>query len=79
VEQQRRLGAVARAPRWAIAYKFPPEEKTTRLRAIHVSIGGKGKATPFAELEPVFVGGSTVGMAGSAGIDKIQSGYRFWW
>ncbi|MFP3906277.1 MAG: NAD-dependent DNA ligase LigA [Acidimicrobiales bacterium] len=57
------LGFTAKAPRWAIAYKFPPEERTTLLRDIEVSIGRTGKATPFAVLEPVFVGGSTVGMA----------------
>jgi DNA ligase (NAD+) len=57
------LGSTAKAPRWAIAYKFPPEERTTRLRDIQVSIGRTGKATPFAVLEPVFVGGSTVGLA----------------
>ena len=57
------LGFTAKAPRWAIAYKFPPEERTTTLRDIEVSIGRTGKATPFAVLEPVFVGGSTVGMA----------------
>ncbi|CAB4819046.1 MAG: NAD-dependent DNA ligase LigA [Actinobacteria bacterium] len=70
--QQRVLGSTSRAPKWAIAYKFPPEEKTTRLRAIHVSIGGKGKATPFAELEPVFVGGSTVGMATLHNEDQVR-------
>ncbi len=70
--QQRALGSTSRAPKWAIAYKFPPEEKTTRLRAIHVSIGGKGKATPFAELEPVFVGGSTVGMATLHNEDQVR-------
>ena len=69
---QRALGFTSRAPKWAIAYKFPPEEKTTRLRAIHVSIGGKGKATPFAELEPVFVGGSTVGMATLHNEDQVR-------
>jgi DNA ligase (NAD+) len=57
------LGFTAKAPRWAIAYKFPPEERTTRLNGIQVSIGRTGKATPFAVLEPVFVGGSTVGLA----------------
>ena len=50
-------------PRWAIAYKFPPEEKTTILNDIMVSIGRTGRATPFAVLEPVFVGGANVGMA----------------
>ena len=58
---QRELGATSRAPRWAIAYKFPPEERSTTLLDIEVSIGRTGKATPFAVLEPVFVGGSTVG------------------
>jgi DNA ligase (NAD+) len=57
------LGYTSKAPRWAIAYKFPPEERTTRLNDIQVSIGRTGKATPFAVLEPVFVGGSTVGLA----------------
>jgi DNA ligase (NAD+) len=61
--RRRALGVTSKAPRWAIAYKFPPEERTTLLRDIEVSIGRTGKATPFAVLEPVFVGGSTVGMA----------------
>ena len=61
--QRRELGATSKAPRWAIAYKFPPEERTTLLKDISVSIGRTGKATPFAVLEPVFVGGSTVGVA----------------
>ena len=63
LEQRRRLGATSKFPRWAIAYKFPPEEKTTRLEHIFVSIGRTGRATPFAQLEPVFVGGSTVARA----------------
>ncbi len=57
------LGHTAKAPRWAIAYKFPPEEQTTTLRDIQVNIGRTGAATPFAVLEPVFVGGANVGMA----------------
>jgi DNA ligase (NAD+) len=57
------MGFTSRAPRWAIAFKFPPEEKTTILRDIMVSIGRTGRATPFAVLEPVFVGGANVGMA----------------
>ena len=61
--QRDELGATSKAPRWAIAYKFPPEEKTTQLRHIMVSIGRSGRATPFAQLEPVFVGGSTVSQA----------------
>jgi DNA ligase (NAD+) len=63
LERRRALGFTAKAPRWAIAYKFPPEERTTTLHDIQVSIGRTGKATPFAVLEPVFVGGSTVGVA----------------
>src|SRR6202007_1435482 len=61
--QRDEMGFTSRAPRWAIAYKFPPEEKTTVLRDIMVSIGRTGRATPFAVLEPVFVGGANVGMA----------------
>lgn len=57
------MGFTARAPRWAIAVKFAPEEKTTLLKDIKVSVGRTGRATPFAVLEPIFVGGSTVGMA----------------
>lgn len=60
---QDELGFTARAPRWAIAYKFPPEERTTTLRDIQINIGRTGAATPFAVLEPVFVGGANVGMA----------------
>jgi len=61
--QQDLLGFTSRAPRWAIAYKFPPEERVTTLLDIQVSVGRTGRATPFAVLDPVFVGGSTVGMA----------------
>ncbi len=60
---QDQLGFTARAPRWAIAYKFPPEERTTKLRDILINVGRTGAATPFAVLEPVFVGGANVGMA----------------
>jgi DNA ligase (NAD+) len=60
---QRRLGATSRAPRWAIAYKYPPEEVNTRLLDIQVGIGRTGRATPFAVMEPVFVSGSTVSRA----------------
>ena len=59
-------GSTSKAPRWAIAFKFPPEERTTVLRDIKVSIGRTGRATPFAVLEPVFVGGSTVGRGHAA-------------
>nr|WP_202880190.1 NAD-dependent DNA ligase LigA [Corynebacterium lujinxingii] len=63
VSEQRQLGATSRAPRWAIAYKYPPQEVTTKLNDIEVSVGRTGRATPFAVLEPVFVSGSTVSMA----------------
>ncbi|HEX7096498.1 MAG TPA: NAD-dependent DNA ligase LigA [Acidimicrobiales bacterium] len=69
---QRELGTTTRAPKWAIAFKFPPEERTTLLRDIQVSIGGKGKATPFAVLEPVVVGGSTVGVATLHNEDQVR-------
>jgi DNA ligase (NAD+) len=68
---QRELGATAKAPRWAIAYKFPPEERTTKLLDIQVSIGRTGRATPFACLEPVFVGGSTVALATLHNQDQV--------
>ena len=67
------LGATSRAPRWAIAFKFPPEERTTRLLDIMVSIGRTGRATPFARLEPVFVGGSTVGVATLHNEDQVAA------
>ncbi len=66
------LGSTSHAPRWAIAYKFPPEERVTTLRDIMVSIGRTGKATPFAMLEPVFVGGSTVGLATLHNEDQVR-------
>ena len=69
--QRAEMGSTSRAPRWAIAYKFPPEEKTTRLLGIMVSIGRTGRATPFAQLEPVFVGGSTVGLATLHNQDEV--------
>ena len=70
---QGELGVTSHHPRWAVAYKFPPEERTTKLAAIQVSIGGKGKATPFAVLEPVFVGGSTVRMATLHNEDQVKA------
>lgn len=63
VALQRRLGATSRAPRWAIAYKYPPEEATTKLLDIRVNVGRTGRVTPFAYMEPVKVAGSTVGLA----------------
>lgn len=63
IAEQRALGATSRAPRWAIAYKYPPEEVTTKLLDIKVQVGRTGRVTPQAVMEPVFVAGSTVAMA----------------
>ncbi len=71
--QRRELGATSKAPRWAIAYKFPPEEKNTLLRDIMVSIGRTGKATPFAVLEPVVVGGANVQLATLHNEDQVRA------
>ncbi|MGH3545497.1 MAG: NAD-dependent DNA ligase LigA, partial [Mycobacteriales bacterium] len=60
---QRRLGSTSRAPRWAIAYKYPPEEVNTTLRDIRVSVGRTGRVTPFGWMDPVRVAGSTVELA----------------
>ena len=70
--QQESMGYTARAPRWAIAFKFPPEEKTTLLRDITVQVGRTGKLTPVAELEPVVVAGSTVARATLHNEDEVQ-------
>jgi DNA ligase (NAD+) len=70
--QRRELGATSKAPRWAIAYKFPPEEKTTLLKGIMVSIGRTGKATPFAMLDPVVVGGAKVSLATLHNEDQVR-------
>jgi len=69
--QRAEMGFTSKAPRWAIAYKFPPEEKTTLLRDVMVSIGRTGRATPYAVMEPVFVGGSTVEFATLHNQDEV--------
>ncbi|WP_203567236.1 NAD-dependent DNA ligase LigA [Aestuariimicrobium ganziense] len=63
ISQQRALGSTSRAPRWAVAFKYPPEEVNTRLLDIQVNVGRTGRVTPFAVMEPVLVAGSTVAMA----------------
>ncbi|HIT45631.1 MAG TPA: NAD-dependent DNA ligase LigA [Candidatus Aphodovivens excrementavium] len=70
--RQREMGYTARAPRWAIAFKFPPEEKTTLLRDITVQVGRTGKLTPVAELDPVRVAGSTVARATLHNEDEVK-------
>jgi DNA ligase (NAD+) len=72
LDVQRALGATSRAPRWAIAYKYPPEEVTTRLLEIRVNVGRTGRVTPFAVMEPVKVSGSTVENATLHNADEIS-------
>jgi DNA ligase (NAD+) len=71
LEVQRALGATSRAPRWAIAYKYPPEEVTTRLLDIRVNVGRTGRVTPYAVMEPVKVSGSTVDRATLHNADEL--------
>ena len=70
--RRERLGVTSRAPRWAIAYKFPPEERTTTLLGIEVSVGRTGRVTPFAVLDPVFVSGVTVARATLHNEDQVR-------
>jgi DNA ligase (NAD+) len=72
VALQRRLGSTSRAPRWAIAYKYPPEEATTKLLDIRVNVGRTGRVTPFAFMEPVTVSGSTVSLATLHNADEVR-------
>jgi DNA ligase (NAD+) len=72
VPLQRRLGSTSRAPRWAIAYKYPPEQATTTLHDIQVNVGRTGRVTPFAVMEPVKVAGSTVSMATLHNADEVR-------
>jgi DNA ligase (NAD+) len=72
VSLQRRLGATSRAPRWAIAYKYPPEEVTTKLLEIRVNVGRTGRVTPFGVMVPVKVSGSTVENATLHNEDEIK-------
>ena len=69
---QNALGATARAPRWSIAFKFPPEEKRTVLREIRVQVGRTGVLTPVAEFDPVVVAGSTIARATLHNIDEVR-------
>jgi DNA ligase (NAD+) len=72
LQERRRAGVTTRAPRWLIAYKFAPEEQVTKLLAIEISVGKTGKITPFAELEPVVVAGSTVTRATLHNSEQIE-------
>ncbi len=72
VDLQKNLGFVSRAPKWAIAYKFPPTQKTTKIRDITVQVGRTGAMTPVAELEPVHIDGSTISRATLHNMDEID-------
>jgi len=72
VAVQRRLGSTSRAPRWAIAFKYPPEEVNTKLLDIRVNVGRTGRVTPYGVMEPVLVSGSTVEMATLHNANEVQ-------
>ncbi len=72
VALQRQLGSTSRAPRWAIAYKYPPEEVNTKLLDIRVNVGRTGRVTPYGVMEPVQVAGSTVEMATLHNADEVR-------
>ena len=72
VALQRRLGSTSRAPRWAIAFKYPPEEVTTRLHDIRVNVGRTGRVTPYGVMEPIKVSGSTVQMATLHNAEEVR-------
>ena len=71
LDQRRALGSTSKFPRWAIAFKFPAEQKTTKLVRIAVNVGRTGAVTPFAMLDPVFIAGSTISMATLHNADDI--------
>jgi DNA ligase (NAD+) len=72
LDEQKRLGVTGKTPRWAVAYKFAPEQALTRVQAITVQVGRTGVLTPVAELEPVFLAGSTIARATLHNVDEVQ-------